>query len=96
MHAVMRSYSGKEAKTLFDLLEARKADVESQLRKVKGFAGYTLMRTADGGISLTVCETKAGTDESLAVARDWIMKNASEIKAAAPTVAEGGVILHLK
>jgi len=81
---------------LFDLLEARKADAESQLRKVKGFAGYTLMRTADGGISLTVCETKAGTDESLAVAREWIKKNASEIKADPPTVAEGGVILHLK
>jgi hypothetical protein len=30
------------------------------------------------------------------VAREWIKKNASEIKAPAPTVAEGAVILNLK
>jgi hypothetical protein len=37
---------------------------------LKGFVSYSLIRTADGGASVTVCEDKAGTDESLQVARD--------------------------
>jgi hypothetical protein len=37
MHAVVRKYSGKEAKELAELLEKRKADVEAIMRGVKGF-----------------------------------------------------------
>ena len=32
MHAVMRSYSGKGTKALFDLLEKNKGEVESLIR----------------------------------------------------------------
>jgi hypothetical protein len=74
MHAVIRTYSGPAAKKLFDLLEERKREVESIIRPVKGFVSYSLLRTADGGASVTVCQDKAGTDESLRVARDWIQK----------------------
>jgi hypothetical protein len=96
MHAVIRTYSGPPAKKLFDLLEERKREVESIIRPVKGFVSYSLLRTADGGASVTVCQDKAGTDESLRVARDWIQKNASSINASAPAVSEGSVILQLK
>ena len=37
MHAVMRSYSGKGTKALFDLLEKNKGEVESLIRGGKGF-----------------------------------------------------------
>lgn len=94
MHAVMRSYSGKGAKELFDLLDTRKAEIETALRQVKSFKSYTLMRSADGGISLTVCGDKSGTDESLAVARDWIAKNAGATSVSPPNIAEGDVIIH--
>jgi hypothetical protein len=63
---------------------------------VKGFVGYLLMRTSEGGISITVCQDKAGTDESVNIARDWVQKNASQAHAAPPTVSEGSVILLLK
>jgi hypothetical protein len=96
MHAVIRTYSGPAAKKLFDVLEERKREVESIIRPVKGFVSYSLLRTADGGASVTVCQDKAGTDESLRVARDWIQKNASSINASAPAVSEGSVILQLK
>jgi hypothetical protein len=56
---------------------------------------YSLLRTADGGASVTVCQDKTGTDESLRVAREWIQKNASSISAGAPAVSEGSVILQL-
>jgi len=96
MHAVMRSYSGKGTKALFDTLEKNKAEVEKVIRPVKGFVGYFLVRTASGGFSVTVCQDKAGTDESVRVARDWIAKNAGKTGAAAPKVSEGTVMLHLK
>jgi hypothetical protein len=89
-------YSGAGGKKLIDLLEARKNEVEALIRPVKGFVSYSLIRTADGGASVTVCQDKAGTDESLQVAREWIAKNASDTGASAPSVLEGSVILHLK
>jgi hypothetical protein len=77
-------------------LEQRKADVEAAIRKVPGLMSYTLLRSGDGGVSLTVCKDKAGADESLKVARDWIQKNASNIGASPPAVMEGSVILQIK
>jgi hypothetical protein len=95
MHAVVRMYSGAGGKKLIDLLEERKKEVEALIRPVKGFVSYSLIRTPDGGASVTVCQDKAGTDESLRVAREWIAKNASNTGASAPTVLEGSVILQL-
>jgi len=95
MHAVVRAYSGKGTKELFDVLEKNKADVEKTLRSVKGFVGYTLVRSAEGGFSVTVCKDKAGADESVQKARDWVAKNAPGTVTTAPKVSEGTAILHL-
>jgi hypothetical protein len=95
MHAVVRSYSGAGAKELFSLLEQRKAEVESLIRSVTGFVAYTLIQTDDGGVTVTVCQDKAGTDESLRVARDWIQQNASELSTSPPAVSQGSVMLQL-
>ena len=96
MHAVIRTYSGKGAKELFDVLEHHKADVETVMRPVKGFVSYTAARIGDGGVTVTVCQDKAGTDESVAKARDWVAKNAASAGAAAPKIAEGPVLIHAK
>ena len=96
MHSVIRTYSGPAAKKLFDVLEERKRELETIIRPIKGFVSYSLLRSADGGASVTVCQDKAGTDESLRVAREWIQKNASSVSANPPAVSEGSVILHLK
>jgi hypothetical protein len=96
MHAVIRTYSGPAAKKLFDLLEERKGEVESVMRPVKGLVSYSIFRTAEGGASVTVCQDKAGAEESVRIAREWIQKNASNISASPPTVSEGTVIVQLK
>jgi hypothetical protein len=96
MYTVVRSYFGKGAKELFDVLEKNKADVEKTLRSVKGLVSYTLVRSADGGFSVTVCNDKAGTDESLEKAKDWIARNAAGTGVAAPKVSEGSVVFDLK
>ncbi|MFM0498005.1 hypothetical protein PQQ88_31535 [Paraburkholderia caledonica] len=96
MQAVLRAYSGSGAKELFDVLEERATEVDELLRSVKGFVGYTLTRSGDGGFSVTVCNDKAGVDESLQKAKDWIAKNAANTGAAAPKIMEGPVIIHVK
>ena len=96
MHAVIRMYSGPSAKKLLDLIEERKSEVESLIRRIKGFVSYSLLRTADGGASVTVCQDKSGCDESARIAREWIQKNGSNIGASPPMISEGTVILQLK
>jgi hypothetical protein len=95
MHAVIRTYSGGGANELFNLLEKRKSDVEALMRPIDGFVTYLLVRTADGGTSVTVCQDKAGTDESVRRAKQWIAANAADIRANAPAVSEGPVIVDL-
>lgn len=95
MYAVVRTYSGQGAKELFELLEQRKAEVEEIIRSVSGFHAYTLLRTDDGGVTVTVCQDKSGTDQSLQLAREWIQQNASNLAANPPVVSEGPVVLQL-
>jgi hypothetical protein len=96
MDVVVRTYTGKGVKELFSLLEQRKADVEKLMRSVKGFESYTLARSSDGegGMSMTVCQDKAGTEESVRLAKDWIAKNAANIGVGAPKVSTGKIIIH--
>jgi hypothetical protein len=63
MYTVVRQYSGPGASQLFDVLERQKDEVERLIRGVSGVVSYTLLRTSDGGISVTVCQEKAGADE---------------------------------
>lgn len=95
MEVVIRKYSGKGAKELFDVLEKRKTEVESLLRSVKGLLSYTLARGGDGGFSVTVCQDQAGIDESVQKARDWVATNAAHTGVSAPEVSKATVIIHL-
>lgn len=94
MHTVVRQYSGSGAKELFDRLEEHKDEVERIIRSTTGFVSYSLVRTAEGGISVTVCQDRAGTDQSLQIARDWVLENASDVNASPPTVLEGPNIIQ--
>ncbi len=95
MHAVVRTYSGQGAKELFELLEQRTSEVEEIIRSVSGFYAYTLFRTNDGGVTVTVCQDKAGTDQSLQLARDWIQQYAADLETNPPVVSGGPVVLQL-
>jgi hypothetical protein len=96
MQTVVRTYSGKGANELFDVLEKHTEDVEELLRSVKGFVGYTLARSSDGGFSVTVCEDKAGVDESVRKAKGWIAMNAESTGVAEAKIFEGTVLVYLK
>jgi hypothetical protein len=93
MYTVVRQYSGQGASQLFDVLESKKDEVERLIRSVSGLVSYTLLRTSNGGITVTVCQDKAGTDESVRIAADWVRQNASGATTP-PVISEGNTILH--
>ncbi len=95
MYAIVRHYSGAGAKQLFEVLEQRKAEVEATIRKVSGLVSYTLVRSGDGGMAITVCQDKAGADESVKVAREWIKANAANVPAYPPAIMEGPVMVRI-
>ena len=95
MHVMTRSYTGKGAADLAKLLVSRKGEIEKLIGQVPGLVSYDLVETRDGCLSVTVCKDKAGTDRSLAVAKDWLKANADHIAAAAPQVTEGRSALHI-
>jgi hypothetical protein len=85
----------KGAKELLDVLEKNKGEVERLIRTVKGFVSFSLVRSAEGGFSVSVFNDTAGTDESIRVARDWIAKNAANTGVSPPKISEGAVILQV-
>jgi len=93
MYAVVREYSGSGARELVELLTQRRSDVEALIRGISGVASYTLIRTDAGCTSVTVCQDKAGTDESIRVAADWIREN-STVSSNPPRVSEGETIVQ--
>lgn len=94
MYAVLRQYSGDGASELFDVLEEKVAEVEGIIRDVPGVVNYVLFRTAGGGVSVTICNDKAGADESSRRAAEWVKENITTATAP-PSISEGETILQL-
>jgi hypothetical protein len=43
-------------------------EIETLIKPVEGLVSYSLVSTADGGLSVTVCKDQKGIDESTRVA----------------------------
>jgi len=93
MYAVLRTYSGQGASELFELLGQREEDVKDLISGVPGFVTYVAVRTGDGGVTVTVCEDKAGTDESSRRAAEWVKDNVSAA-GNPPAITEGDTVLQ--
>jgi hypothetical protein len=93
MYTTLRQYAGISPAN-FDALMSRKAEVEVLIRQVPGFVQYDLVRTADGMTSVTVCNDKAGTDESSKQVAAWIGKNLPAIQGNTPMVTSGEDVIH--
>jgi hypothetical protein len=94
MHVVIRSYSGQGASELFDALAERADEVRDIISTVPGFISYEAFRSDGGGQTVTVCEDKAGTDESSRRAGDWVKGNI-DVAVDPPKITEGSTILHV-
>jgi heme-degrading monooxygenase HmoA len=92
MHVVVRQYKGSSK--LIDELERRQGDVEKLMRDVPGFVNYYLVRTADGGASISVFDSPAGTAESNKVAAAYVKENLDGVAAGPPEIIEGESIIN--
>ncbi len=94
MYVVVRSYTGNGASELFDLLGQRANDVTDLISGVPGFVSYAASQTgAESGFTVTVCQDKAGTDESSRRAAEWIKDNLSS-PGNPPEVTDGSTVLE--
>jgi hypothetical protein len=93
MYVVVRSYSGQGASELFDLMGQREQDIKSLISGVPGFVSYAAFRSGDGGMTVTVCQDKAGTDESSRRAAEWVKENISTTTNP-PVITEGSTVLQ--
>jgi len=93
MFVVVRSYSGQGARELFDLLGQRQDDVKDLIGGVPGFVSYAAFRSGDGGMTVTVCQDKEGTDESSSRAGEWVKENVST-SVSPPSITEGNTVLQ--
>lgn len=92
MYLVVRSYSGPGASELFDLIGERQEEIRDLIGGVPGFVSYAAARTGDdSGVTATVCQDKAGTDESSRRAAEWVSQNVSTA-GTAPTISEGSTV----
>ena len=92
MYAVVRRYNGATA--LFDELARREQDVKDVIQGVPGFVAYYLVRSADGGATITVCQDQTGTAESSKRAADWVRQNLPNATGTTPEITEGEVIFN--
>jgi hypothetical protein len=90
---MVRSYSGDGATEVFDQLEQRNDEIKELIGGVHGFVSYTAFRSGDGGSTVTVCEDKAGTDESARRAAEWVKENISATSNP-PAITEGGTVAY--
>ncbi len=93
MHVVIRSYSGQGASELFDLAGQRAEDLKTIISGAPGFVSFAAFRTEGGGVAVTVCQDKTGTDESSRRAAEWVEKNVSTT-VDPPSITEGSTFLQ--
>ena len=91
MYAVMRKYRFNP-KDSNELNQKIKKGFVPLVRKVSGLVAYYWFDTGDGeGASLGVFQDKAGADESVRVAADFVKKELSSIMGGKPEILQGTV-----
>ena len=65
------------------------------VKNAKGFVRYYWLDTGDGeGASLSVFKDRAGADDSVRLAADWVKENLSKLLVEKPEIIEGPVKAH--
>jgi hypothetical protein len=94
MFASIRKYNG--APLLSDELLKHQDEIKSVLRPIRGFHAYYLVKTNDGAISMTLCDDKAGAEESNRVDATWLKDKLPTFANRAPEITTGEVRFQLE
>ena len=94
MYAVIRHYHFKpeDGKRIDKLVQEGFVPL---IKKAKGFVRYYWLDTGAGeGASLSVFQDKAGAEESIRLAADFVKANLSDVMVQKPEVIEGALKAH--
>jgi hypothetical protein len=92
MYIVIRTWSN--AKALADVMEQRLQEVTDLISGVPGFVAYYATHTGDTLTSVTVCDSKEGTDESTRRAGEWVRQALTGTSIGAPQITEGETFIQ--
>ena len=93
MHVVIRRWTNAAA--LADAMQQREQEVTDLLRGVPGFVAYYATRDGGSVATVTVCDDRAGTQESTRRAGEWVRQNLPGAGIGAPEITEGETFLQL-
>ena len=91
MYAVIRHYRfrSEDSEKITQLIQEGFLPL---LKKANGFISYSWLDTGTGeGASLSVFQDKAGADESIRLAADFVKTNMTEFLSQKPEVIEGPI-----
>ena len=92
MYTVIRRYA--RASELADVLLQKQQEVKDLISAIPGFQAYHVFRTDWGDVAtITICDDKAGTDESIRRAAVWVRGNVTGAEMRPPEIIEGEIIL---
>ena len=93
MYTVIRRYTGS---SLRDLVKQNEASLREAMSAVPGLRGYYLMEGNGEVASVTVCDNKAGLEESNKRAAAWVKEHIpASANLSKPEVFEGETIIEI-
>lgn len=88
MYVVVRRYTGAAA--LVDAMVPRAQEIRDLISSVPGFRAYYAVDGGNGTVAtITICDSKEGTDESIRRAADWVRQNVTGASMSPPEITEG-------
>ena len=93
-HVVVRLYT--DSGPLIGKIRESEAEVREIMTAVPGFRAYSIIDTGGGALSVTACEDKAGCDESIRRAAEWIKTNLPGANIAPPQIVEGEGVFRIE
>lgn len=91
MYAVIRRYSGV-AKLIHEL-ETRKEEVIGVMKEATGFVAYYAVRDGEALATITICNDRAGADDSTRRAAQWVRDNLPGVRVTQPEAIGGEVFI---
>jgi len=93
MFASIRKYNS--APMLADELSKKQDEIKAVLAPISGFHAYYLIKTGDGAVSMTICEDRAGAEESNRVAATWLKDKLPTFATRPPEIWAGELRIEL-
>jgi len=94
LFASTRKFTG--VPELSNELMKHQAEIAGVLKPIKGFRAYYLIKTADGIQSVTLCDDRAGVEESNRVASTWLKEKLPTFANRTPEITMGEVTFLLE